>query len=125
MPDERSQKQANLERQQARIEEGNRKHAQMESQIYSEAGEAFSRKFFNMTTTERQMYGLKMKKGGFVHPPGYVFEKKPSYISKCCRRKATLRKSISYGPNKREDIYRCGGCWRDCEVTIRAPRKKK
>lgn len=116
-------KQANLAKQEKMIEEGNRKHAQMEADIYSGAGEDFQRKFFNMTRTERQMYGLKMKSYGkgtnFIHR-----KRKNPWKSLCCKKEAIEYKATFFQGNI-ERFFRCSWCGKDCEATQTKPRKKK
>lgn len=124
MPSHESKK-ANLAKQTAMIEEGKRKHAQMEANIMSEAGEKFQRKFFGgLSLTDRQMNGLRMAVMGFPMLKGYKPNKLPSYISNCCKRRARLRRSFTY-QGKTEDTYQCTSCYNDCEVMLRPKRKKK
>lgn len=114
-----------MARQNAAIEEGNRKHAQFESNLYSKAGEDFQRSFFNMTRTERQMYGLKMVTTGKGLPTTEI-KKKPVAWSKCCKEEAYCYRSVSYGESKpKEEYWRCRECYNDCEIQRTKPRKKR
>lgn len=124
------QKAADLARQEAAIQEGNRKFDQMESNIYSKAGEDFQRGFFNMTRTERQMYGLKMVSTGsgsqYPSSDKVKWNKKIEWWSKCCKAEAFEYRSIMYGGGKpQERFYRCRECYNDCEVQKTKPRRKK
>lgn len=119
-------KAADLARQNQQIAEGERKFQKMESDIYSKAGEDFQRSFFNMTRTERQMYGLRTKHYGSGTPSGKIRKKKIEWWSKCCKEEAMNYRSVHYGGSKpAEHYYRCRGCWHDCEVQKTKPRAKK
>lgn len=122
-------KKANLAKQAAMIEEGKRKHAQMEADIMSKAGEDFQRRFFNMSRSERLQYGLRMSP-----PPPDPRYKKPrkEYVkivemwSKCCKEEAYCRKRINFGGNKPpEETFRCKKCYNDCEIQRTMPRSWK
>lgn len=121
------QKRADLARQEAAIREGERKHSQWESNLFSKTGEDFQRSFFNMTRTERQMHGLPMKNYGSGIPSGtYMKKKKIEWWSKCCKAEAHEYRSVSYGGGKpMERYYRCKECYNDCEVQKTKPRSQK
>jgi len=113
-----------MARQEQQIADGDRKFNQMESDIYSGAGEDFQRSFFNMTRTERQQYGLRMKS----LPVGSttIVKRKPSAWSKCCKGEAYCYRSISYGSARpKEEHWRCRECGGDCEVQRTKPREKR
>lgn len=111
-----------MAKQTAMIEAGERKHAQMESDIYSGAGEQFQRKMFNLTLTQRQGYGLRVTQAGFGGCD--LKTKKKILYSACCKAEAKEYRSISYGGGKPvERFYRCKECYHDCELRVLAPRK--